>query len=81
MITPGQCRAARALLSVSQKQLADSAGISLRTLQGFEAGERDLQSLALSAIERFLAEQGIRLINDSNWSGVKLALHAKPASS
>ncbi|WP_427902244.1 helix-turn-helix domain-containing protein [Methylobacterium fujisawaense] len=74
MITPGQCRAARALLELSQKELAESAGVSLRTLQGFEAGDRELQSLALSAIKRILEEKGIALIRQDDWIGVKLSL-------
>ncbi|WP_412758545.1 helix-turn-helix domain-containing protein [Methylobacterium radiotolerans] len=72
MITPAQCRAARALLELSQKQLAEEAHVGLRSLQGFEAGERPLQSLAMSAIVRVLREKGIVLIADTRWSGVKI---------
>lgn len=72
MITPAQCRASRALLGISQKQLAEAAGLSLRTLQGFEAGERALHSLALGAIDRILEAEGIILITETGWTGVKL---------
>ncbi|MCJ2106018.1 helix-turn-helix transcriptional regulator [Methylobacterium sp. E-041] len=72
MITPAQCRAARALLELSQKQLAEISGVSLRTVQGFEAGERSLQSLAMSALEGVFAGRGIVMIADSKWTGVKV---------
>jgi len=78
MITPGQCRAARALLNISQKQLADAAGLSLRTVQGFERADRTLHSLALDAIERILQAEGISLISQSDWTGVKLKIDAGP---
>ncbi|PJI55952.1 transcriptional regulator [Methylobacterium radiotolerans] len=78
MITPAQCRAARALLEISQKQLAEDSGVSLRAVQGFEAGERPLQSLAISAIERLLQDRGIVIIADSRWSGVKIDQRHKP---
>lgn len=72
MITPGQCRAARALLDLSQKQLADAAGVSLRTVQGFERGDRVLQSLAMSAVERVFQSEGIVFVGQSGWIGVKI---------
>ncbi|MBP32431.1 MAG: transcriptional regulator [Cupriavidus sp.] len=78
MITPEQCRAARALLKISQQQLAEWSGVSLRSIQGFEAGERNLQSLALSAVERVLGAQGIVLIEQQDWTGVKLRLPRQP---
>jgi transcriptional regulator with XRE-family HTH domain len=63
---------------LSQKQLADESGVSLRTVQGFEANKRALQSLALSAIERVFVDQGIVLISDLDWSGVKISNHHQP---
>ncbi len=72
MITPVQCRAARALLGVSQSQLAEWAGVGLRSLQGFERGERQIQSLAIEAVERILQREGIVLITEPGWTGVKL---------
>ncbi|MGU3451921.1 helix-turn-helix domain-containing protein [Methylobacterium sp. 391_Methyba4] len=79
MITPEQCRAARALLNRSQKELAEATGVSLRSIQGFEAGDRVLQSLAMSAVERILESEGIDLINQADWIGVKLRLHQSRA--
>lgn len=65
-----QCRAARALLNLSQRQLADSSGVSLRSIQGFEAGERELHRVAKIAITRFLESQGISLISSHDATGV-----------
>jgi transcriptional regulator with XRE-family HTH domain len=39
MITAAQLRAARALLGIDQRQLADSAGLSVPTIQRMEASE------------------------------------------
>ena len=72
-MSPEQCRAARALLDVSQRELADWCGLSLRSVQGFESGQRALQSLALSAIERILTTRGIVVIDEKDWTGVKLS--------
>ena len=74
MITPGQSRAARALLDISQKQVADESCVSLRSIQGFESGERLLQSLAMSAIVRVYEDRGIVFISENNWCGVKLEI-------
>lgn len=39
MITSAQLRAARALLGIDQRQLAESAGLSVPTIQRMEASE------------------------------------------
>ena len=39
MMTAGQLRAARALLGIDQKTLADMAGVSLPTIQRMDASE------------------------------------------
>jgi len=39
MITAGQMRAARALLGIDQRKLADLTGLSLPTIQRMEASE------------------------------------------
>lgn len=70
MITPEQCRAARALVQLSQKQLAEESCVSLRSIQGFEANERTLQSLAVSSIERVFIARGVSLVEDSDRVGV-----------
>jgi DNA-binding XRE family transcriptional regulator len=41
-ITSGQCRAARALLDITQPELAEAAGLGLSTIVDFEKSRRDV---------------------------------------
>ena len=61
-----QIRAARALLGISDAELAERSAVSHRTLQRFEAqdGIPESRSGNLETIERVLAELGILLIGD-----------------
>ena len=57
MLTPEQCKAARAVVSWSQTDLSKESGVSLRAIQEFEAKQRNpnratLQGLT-AALERF----------------------------
>jgi len=67
MITSQQMRAARALLQIDQRQLADLAGLSLPTIQRMEAsggqvrGVVDTLVKVISALER----AGIELIGEN----------------
>jgi transcriptional regulator with XRE-family HTH domain len=61
-ITPGQCRAARALLDLTQPQLADLAGLGLSTIVDFEKSRRDISQDAAVAIQRALEAAGIKFI-------------------
>lgn len=61
-ITPAQCRAARGLIPLTQQQLADASGVSLRTIAHFEKGERVPISSNIAAIRRALEEAGVRFI-------------------
>jgi len=80
MITGTQIRAARALLSVDQKRLAEISGVSLPTIQRMEArgaavgGSVETLTRVVEALER----AGIELIGDNGESrgagrGVRLA--------
>jgi len=61
MITPEQCRAARALVGVSAEQLAASAGISHVTLKRFESG-RTMQAETIVAITDAIQRAGVTLL-------------------
>ena len=54
MMTSAQMRAARALLGIDQKQLAEMAGLSVPTIQRMEASDGNVrgvvESLTLSLI-------------------------------
>ncbi len=80
MITGSQIRAARALLALDQRRLAELAGVSVPTIQRMEAragtvgGAVDTLTRVVEAIER----AGVELIGDgaesrSGGRGVRLA--------
>jgi transcriptional regulator with XRE-family HTH domain len=74
MITPGQCRAARALLDLTQPQLAEASNISLRTIVNFEKGNRATNPGSIALIERALEAAGIEFIAENGGgAGVRLA--------
>ena len=68
-ITPSQCRAARALLGWSRKQLAQSALIAERTLVDFERGARNPLDRTLSDIRRALEDAGVFFIDEDEELG------------
>lgn len=72
-ITPGQCRAARALLDLTQPQLADLAGLGLSTIVDFEKSRRDISQDAAVAIQRALENAGVKFITKNGAGpGVRL---------
>ncbi len=62
MITPRQIRAARALLSWSQQELADRAIISVNALARLEAGKVDPRLSTLTAVEKALSKAGVEFL-------------------
>jgi transcriptional regulator with XRE-family HTH domain len=66
MITADQMRAARALLQVDQRQLAELSGLSLPTIQRMEASEGVIRGNieSLSKLISALNSAGIELINE-----------------
>jgi predicted transcriptional regulator len=66
MITAAQLRAARALLSIDQRALAESAGLSLPTIRRMEASEGVVRGNVNSLMKLVdaLAEAGIELIGE-----------------
>jgi transcriptional regulator with XRE-family HTH domain len=63
VITSAQCRAARALLGMTQIELASDAGVSVVVIKRFERGS-DPRASTVNAIERALVAAGITLIDD-----------------
>jgi transcriptional regulator with XRE-family HTH domain len=66
MITAGQMRAARALLGLDQRALAELSGLSLPTIQRMEASDGVVRGNvdSLMKLIRALAAAGIELIAD-----------------
>jgi transcriptional regulator with XRE-family HTH domain len=66
MITSGQMRAARALLGIDQRELAQRAGLSLPTIQRMEASNGVVRGNVDSLVKLVdaLAANGIELIGE-----------------
>jgi len=68
-----QCRAARAILGVTQQQLADAAGVNKRTLMDFESGNRTPVNSTLTVIRNALEKMGVQFIPENGGgAGVRL---------
>ena len=67
MITAGQMRAARALLGIDQKTLAEMAGISVPTIQRMESSKGNVRGVVdtLTKVVEALDRAGIELIGDN----------------
>ena len=66
MINPAQMRAARALLGIDQRRLAELAGVSLPTIQRMEASEGNVRGVidTLTKVVEALDRAGVALIGD-----------------
>ena len=77
LISPGQCRSARALLDVTQPELAASAALGLSTIVDFEKSRRAVSADAVRAIRRALENAGIVFIAE-NGGGPGVRLSKRP---
>lgn len=66
MITAAQLRAARALLGIDQRTLAEMAGVSLPTIQRMEASQGNVRGVVgtLTKIIEALDAAGLELIGN-----------------
>ncbi len=88
MITAAQMRAARALLGIDQRELAELSGLSLPTVQRMEASEGVVRGTIDSLMKLIgaLNEAGIEIISESAQSqgkgrGVRLIHPASESTS
>lgn len=67
VITPAQMRAARALLDIDQRKLAELSGVSLPTIQRMEASDGTVRGVidTLTKVVEALNRAGIELIGDN----------------
>jgi transcriptional regulator with XRE-family HTH domain len=76
LMTPAQCRAARALLGITQSQLARAAKLGLSTVVDFEKERRLVSEEAIKAIQTALQRAGIEFM-DENGVGEGLLLRKR----
>lgn len=67
MMTSAQMRAARAMLGVDQRALAEMSGVSLPTIQRMEASDGNVRGLvdSLTKVVEAFDRAGVELIGDN----------------
>ena len=70
MITAQQMRAARALLGIDQRRLAELSGVSLPTIQRMEASEGNVRGVIdlLTKVVGALDRAGVEIIGENSES-------------
>jgi transcriptional regulator with XRE-family HTH domain len=72
-MTPAQCRGARALLDLTQPELAKAAGLGLSTIVDFERERREVSQDSIVAIQTALERAGVAFIAENGGgAGVRL---------
>ena len=73
MLSAAQMRAARALLGIDQKQLAEMSGVSLPTIQRMEASEGTVRGVidTLTKVVEALERAGVELIGENATSAAR----------
>ncbi|WP_279594555.1 MULTISPECIES: multiprotein-bridging factor 1 family protein [unclassified Methylobacterium] len=79
MISPAQCRAARALLNWTREQLAEQSRVSKMTLADFETAKRRPYDRTLTDIRSALEGAGIEFIPE-NGGGAGIRFRERKAS-
>lgn len=76
-MTPAQCRAARALIQLTQTVLADASGVSLSTVVDFEKERRQVAAPSIAAIRAALEAAGVIFVDENGEGpGVRLRKQA-----
>lgn len=77
-MTPAQCRAARALIEITQGQLATEASVGLSTIVDLEKQRRQVSDSAVADIRAALERKGVEFIPEDpgGGAGVRLAKKA-----
>ena len=79
MITPGEIRAARAMLGWTRQNLADRAVVALNSVIRLERGLVDSRTSTLSAVQKALQKAGIEFLSlTENGEGIRMKRPRKP---
>lgn len=77
-ISSAQCRAGRALLEITQTQLATAAGLGLSTVVDFENRRRQVAPESINSIRLALIRSGVEFIDENGGGpGVRLRKPSK----
>ncbi|MBY8974637.1 helix-turn-helix transcriptional regulator [Rhodobacteraceae bacterium NNCM2] len=72
-MTPAQCRAARALIGMEQRELAKQSGLAVSTVIDFEKEIRAPRSATVSGLRATLEAAGVEFIEENGGGpGVRL---------
>ena len=72
-MSPAQCRAARAILDMTQPRLAQIANLGLSTVVDFEKTRRTVSQEAAEAIQAALERSGVEFVDENGGgAGVRL---------
>ena len=72
-LSAAQCRAARALVGISQAALAETSKVAKATIANFEAGKRDPYARTLNDLRQDLETRGVIFIEtNGEGPGVRL---------
>jgi len=72
-MTPSQCRAARALVAMSQDRLAEASGVAKRTIASFEKEDHQPYNRTIAALCAALEAAGVEFIQENGGGpGVRL---------
>jgi len=69
MITPAQCRAARALLDWSQQRLAEASSIGNATIRNFEGEKSTPQHATLVVLRQAFEAAGVQFVSQGDEAG------------
>lgn len=76
-MTPAQCRAARALIDMTQPALAQAAALGLTTVVDFEKERRRVSDEAIMKMRTALEAAGVEF-TDGDASGVRIRTKSVP---
>ena len=71
-MTPAQCRAARAMLEMTQPDLGGRAGVGLSTVVDFERERRAVSAGSVSKLRAALEAAGVEFLDNGAGPGVRL---------
>jgi DNA-binding transcriptional regulator YiaG len=76
---PAQCRGGRALLNITQTQLAEMAQMGLSTVVDFEKERRQVSGEAIEVMQNALKRAGVEFIDENGGSGPGVRLRKRPS--